>query len=136
MKSIKFCKENAKKIEALLKEVNGKATAHTFNDFEEIQTAIQATVDTLTTDLGAKKYLPGAFFWVASGGKVASSYKNPRIVTLLCFVFENSGLFINKLNTRSVYPDYKTGVRDVLIKKEQREQIIKNTVDKKYVEYI
>lgn len=81
MKAINISAANAAAIEQALREVNGKATAHTYTSYAEIEELAERAESQLLDLIDCKKHAAGAKFYAVSGGKVARSYKNVRIGT-------------------------------------------------------
>ncbi len=57
MKEIKITQANAQKIEAVLREINLKSTAHTYTRFDQIEALIVDAESRLTGLLKSKKHL-------------------------------------------------------------------------------
>ena len=73
-KAIKITPANAKAIEAALAEVNGRATAHTFTTFGEVQN-MAATAETKLGALNIPKTMrKGAVWSETSGAAVTNAY--------------------------------------------------------------
>ena len=70
-----------RKIKDALEKVNGKATAHTFTSFTQIQKLVQIAEKQLETLKLPKKHWIGARFEATSGDQVAKRYKYQRIAT-------------------------------------------------------
>ena len=62
---------NTEKINATLKNVNGNATAHTYNDQSEIVGVCEAVEEKLHSMLGAKKNWRDVEVWAVSGETLA-----------------------------------------------------------------
>lgn len=79
-KQIKICEKNTAAIEAALAAVNGRATAHTFVQYREIERlAERAELETLR--YLSKGEAPGATFTAVSGSETAKSYTYRRTAT-------------------------------------------------------
>ncbi len=91
MKAIKITAANAAAIEQALRDVNGKATAHTYTSFEEIAELAERAEAQLIDLIDCKKHAAGAKFDAVSGSKVARSYKNVRIGTHVELVRNSAG---------------------------------------------
>jgi len=61
MKEIKITQANAQKIEAVLREINLKSTAHTYTRFDQIEALIVDAESRLTSLLKAKNILRALF---------------------------------------------------------------------------
>lgn len=83
---IKITKENAEKIEAALLGVNGKATAHTYTTFREIEIFAHESENYLSTKYLLKNSYSGAIGVSISGSKVANSYRSTRAGTKITIV--------------------------------------------------
>jgi hypothetical protein len=129
MKPIKIDHKNADKIEAALKAVNGKSTAHTFTTFGFVSMhAIDAKYRLETIGL-AKKYQRHARVVCASGHPLPSAYKYPRAATELVFVFGATGVFLESVRSVAIYAD--GGKTTVTLTAEQDAQAVA-TLRKRY----
>ena len=70
-----------RKIKDALEKVNGKATAHTFTSFTQIQRLVEIAEKQLETLNLPKKHWTGARFEATSGEPVPKKYKYQRIAT-------------------------------------------------------
>lgn len=74
MKPIKITVDNVAQIEAALQAVNGRAQAHCYTTFTEIESLAETAEDSLG-DLGIPKGLRHGASWnETSGGRVSNSY--------------------------------------------------------------
>jgi len=94
MKEIKITQANAQKIEAVLREINLKSTAHTYTRFDQIEALIVDAESRLTSLLKAKKHFTGAVFEATSGFGVCNSYKYSREATCVTLVRKGSGWYL------------------------------------------
>jgi hypothetical protein len=103
MKNIKFNIENAAKINALLGEVNGRASDHTYRSFNHFSVDADAVIWKIENLLGGKKYCLGAKFSIESGGSVKSAYKYTRIGTRLSLECRASGWFVTDIQRADIW---------------------------------
>jgi len=97
MKPIKVTRNNATAIEAALREVNGKATAHTFSDYFEIE-ATATEAERRLSELGiAKSRHVGARLACTSGGAYAKKGAL-RVVTRIAIERRQSGWYLTKVS--------------------------------------
>ncbi len=94
MKEIKITQANAQKIEAVLREINLKSTAHTYTRFDQIEALIVDAESRLTSLLKAKKHFTGAVFDATSGFGVCNSYKYSRDATCVTLVRKAGGWYL------------------------------------------
>ena len=94
MKEIKITQANAQKIEAVLREINLKSTAHTYTRFDQIEALIVDAESRLTSLLEAKKHFTGAVFEATSGFGVCNSYKYSREATCVTLVRKAGGWYL------------------------------------------
>ena len=94
MKEIKITQANAQKIEAVLREINLKSTAHTYTRFDQIEALVEDAESRLTALLGAKKHFVGALFDATSGFGVCNSYKYSREATCVTLVRKAGGWYL------------------------------------------
>ena len=90
MKPIRICEENRAAIEALLKEVNGKATTHTYTEYGEIL-YLADRAENAVASLLLKKDFVGAQWFEISGAHVANAYKYARQGTAVTLVRKSGG---------------------------------------------
>jgi hypothetical protein len=100
---IKISTQNTAALEAALKNVNGRATAHTFKwAFEIIGLAQQA--EAKLHHLALKKdSRSGAIATSISGGRIANSYKYTRITTIVIMERGSAAWFLVSLSTASSF---------------------------------
>ena len=103
MKPIKFEKTNADKINAILTEVNGRASDHTYRSFNNFSVDAEAVIWKIENILGGKKYCPGAKFSIESGNSVKSAYKYTRIGTRISFECRSSGFFVTEISRADIW---------------------------------
>jgi hypothetical protein len=103
MRPIKFAKINADKINAILTEVNGKASDHTYRSFNNFSADAEAVIWKIENLLGGKKYCPGAKFSIESGNSVPSAYKYTRIGTRVEFECRASGWFVTEIKRADIW---------------------------------
>jgi hypothetical protein len=129
MKEIKITQANAQKIEAVLREVNQKSTAHTFFSFYQIEALIVDAEKRLTNLLIAKKHFVDARFDATSGYAVANSYKYSRDATCVTLTRKPTGWFLNDAVSTKVYKD---GGKKILRLTEAQDAIVYKVVRTNY----
>lgn len=108
MKAIKITEENKAAIEAALSAVNGRATAHTFTKFSEIQymaATAEAKFNTLSIPKAVRK---GATWGETSGCAVANAYAkkcSTRAATWVTLERRSSDWFLTGAGKTEVYKD-------------------------------
>ena len=103
MKEIKITQANAQKIEAELREINLKSTAHTYTRFDQIEALVEDAESRLTALLGAKKHFVGALFDATSGFAVGNSYKYSRDATRVTLVRKAGGWYLADAVSTAIY---------------------------------
>ena len=103
MKEIKITQANAQKIEAVLREINLKSTAHTYTRFDQIEALVEDAESRLTGLLKSKKHFTGAIFDASSGVSVPSSYKYSRDATRVTLVRKGSGWYLADAVSAVIY---------------------------------
>ena len=110
MKAIKINCKNIRAIEAALAEVNGKASAHTYNAAEII--AISASAEKQLEKVSiAKSKRKGAKFHAISGGVVPNAYKYQRQVTCVMLERNSVGWLLVEAKALSLYPNQRGGTK-------------------------
>ena len=112
---IKICEANAAKINAALKAVNGKAAAHTIDDYRYVEGAAQSAEQMLDTI--AKKDRVGVRVGFTPAGPSANSYKYQAISTRIRMVRGSSDWFLVDVERDSVNPKQPTQFDVVLTRK-------------------
>ncbi len=108
MNAILTAEKNKSVIEAVLKSVNGRATAHTYNSFEEILAAADKAEKTALELLGSKKEAIGAEWKQTSGERVANAYdrrSHTRVATGITLSRRPSGWFLVDVEPATIYKD-------------------------------
>ena len=105
MKPIKFTAANADKINAILTEVNGKASDHTYCKFTDFESDAENVISRVEKLLGGKKHCVGAKFSIESGGSVPSAYKYTRIGTRISFECRASGWFVIEVKRTDIWAE-------------------------------
>jgi hypothetical protein len=104
-KALNITATNAKKIEVALAAVNGRAAAHTFTTFAEIE-QVATTLERKLRSLGiAKKYRSGARGTARSGHSVAKSYDYARKATDVCLERRSSTWFLASIDEATAYAE-------------------------------
>jgi len=105
MKEIKITQANSQKIEAGLREINLKSTAHTFVNFAQIEALVQDAESRLTNLLKAKKHFVGARFDATSGATVPNSYTYSREATRVTLTRKSSDWYLTAVVSTIVYKE-------------------------------
>jgi len=105
MKEIKITQANSQKIEAVLREINLKSTAHTYVRFDHIEALVADAESRLINLLKAKKHFAGAIFDATSGFAVGNSYKYSREATRVTLMCKASGWYLVDLVSTVIYKD-------------------------------
>jgi hypothetical protein len=133
---IKIVEENAEKIEAALKAVNGRATGHTFTDFSSIEEVAEKAEEALDDLDMPASYRRGARYCADSGSPVANAYQSARKGTHITIERGTKGWYLVAVETRWLYPDqggqswlYLTeGQDEALVKRLRRNYTIQKPV--------
>jgi hypothetical protein len=120
MKPIKICKENLAEIVAALAAVNGRATAHAYTSFEDVEGEAEYAEKTIARLVGNKKVMVGAKLLTTSGDSVANAYKNKRQGTALALAYKTTGWHLISASTVTLYKE--GGRRQVMLTKEQSDK--------------
>ena len=123
MNNIKFDIKNAAKINALLGEVNGRASGHTYCQFEDFKTEAERFISKIEALLGGKKYSVGAKFSIESGGSVKSAYKYTRIGTRISLERRASGWFITGIERAYIWA--RGGESKIVLTQAHHDQAVK-----------
>src|SRR3954465_11545984 len=103
-KPIKIIIENRDAIEAALRAVNGKATAHTYTSvYAMIRLAEEAEGELVVFGL-PKNLRPGATYEKQSGGYLPNAYKNIAIATRVVIERRSSGWYLTGVQPASLFP--------------------------------
>ena len=105
MKPIKVCQQNLSALNAALLAVNGKATAHTLTDAEDLLRIASNTEGCLVRLVGAKKRAPGATMTYISGDAMPAAYKYSRAATHLELERRSSDWFLINASATAIYND-------------------------------
>jgi predicted short-subunit dehydrogenase-like oxidoreductase (DUF2520 family) len=129
MKEIKITQANAQKIEAVLREVNQKSTAHTYVRFDQIEALVADAESLLIKLLSAKKHFPGAVFVATSGASVPNAYKYSRDATCVTLTRKPTGWFLTDAVSTKIYKD---GGKKILRLTEAQDAIVYKVVRTNY----
>lgn len=122
---IKISVENEIAIEQALKSVNGKAQAHTFTHWIDIQ-RIADEAETKLDKLGIPQAMrKGALYVANSGETLPSAYKYAATVTSATIERRSSGWYIRDLALGDRYPREKPR-RALYLTRGQDEKVIAN----------
>lgn len=102
MKAIKFNVENNSAIVQALAQANGKASTHTFTEFNTLANSFNAAARGMPK-MGGAKHEKGIKIIVTSGESVKSAYKYSRIGTRVTFEKRASGWFIIDIQSVAIY---------------------------------
>ena len=111
MKALNITEKNKSAIEATLKDCNGKATAHSYTEFGEIEYCALQAEEKVVALVGAKDRAVGAVFYSQSGGSVANAYKYSREGTEVRLERRSTGWFLTEVTRKAIYKD---GGKDLL----------------------
>jgi hypothetical protein len=129
MKEVKITQSNAQKIEAVLREINLRSTAHTYVSFADIEALVADAESRLIKLLSAKKHFLGAVFVATSGSAVANSYKYSRDATSVTLMRKAGGWFLTDAVSTKVYKD---GGKKILRLTEAQDAIVYKVVRTNY----
>jgi len=121
MKEIKITQSNSKKIEAALREINLRSTAHTYTQFVQIEALVEDAETRLVNLLGAKKHFVNARFDATSGFAVGNSYKYSRDATRVTLTRKLTGWFLTDAVSTIIY---KHGGKKTLRLTESQDSIV------------
>lgn len=133
MNAILIAEKNKAAIEAVLRATNGRATAHTYNRFEEILSAAEKAEKTAVELLGSKKSAIGATWTQTSGERVANAYDrfaHTRIATTITLSRRPSGWFLTAVEAATIYND--GGNDGVIYLTEEQDAVAISVLRKKY----
>lgn len=125
MKPIKITEANRAALEAVLAEVNGKATTHAFTTFEQLYL--------LANDAECKLHFgfeipatrrAGASLQAVSGEPVAAKYRSGRAGTAVTLERKPSGWYLECCSAVTLYPDHG-GKRVLTLTSAQDEEIVR-----------
>jgi predicted short-subunit dehydrogenase-like oxidoreductase (DUF2520 family) len=129
MKEIKITQANSQKVEAVLREVNQKSTAHTYVRFDQIEALVADAESRLIKLLSAKKHFPGAVFVATSGASVPNAYKYSRDATCVTLTRKPTGWFLTDAVSNKIYKD---GGKKILRLTEAQDAIVYKVVRTNY----
>ena len=119
IKEIKITAANAAAIELALRAENGRATAHTFTTFAEID-ALARRGEERMQDLGIPKSArAGATYERASGGPVAKGYKSTRVITHVQLQRKTAGWYLVSVAVNTAWPNGYCGKTGLTLTVEQ-----------------
>lgn len=101
--SIKITEAHRDAIEAALMSANGKATAHTYTRYEEIDQIAERAETKIVAIVGAKSRAVGTEATSVSGAVVAAAYKHSRTATRVHLVRRATGWFLDGVRPTLVY---------------------------------
>lgn len=105
VKTIAITKDNAARIEAALAAVNGRATAHAYTSFDEIQSIAEAAEKAMDAALILKKSRAGAIWHETSGIEVANSYRGVRKATAVKLIRKSGGWHFDSAHQVEIYKE-------------------------------
>lgn len=103
IKATRITEQNAATIIAILATVNGKATAHTFTTYTEIERIAAQAEKQLLDLVGSQKAAVGAVFKASSGEKVPNAYKYTRDGTAVTLERRSTGWFLVAASSVTLY---------------------------------
>ena len=103
MNNIKFNIANAAKINALLGEVNGRASDHTYYKFTDFESDAGNIISRVEKLLGGKKHCVGAKAIIESGDSVPNAYRYTRIGTRISLECRASGWFVTDIKRVDIW---------------------------------
>jgi hypothetical protein len=113
----------ANQITAALREINGKATSHTYTHGYEILDALAFYDAKLEKMLGGKKYLPGAVVYLESGDCVPNAYKYTRIGSRVRCERRSSAWYVTEIKCTDLYK--AGGKNSIALTEEQDARAVK-----------
>jgi len=122
--TIKIVKENAEKIEAALKEVNGNSFKHAFNTYTQVQKQVEKAerhLEALGLPMSARR---GARFTAVSGEPVANAYRSTRNGTSIAIKRGLNGWFLVDVKHQDLYPN-QGGESRLYLSQDQDEILVK-----------
>jgi hypothetical protein len=107
MKAIKITVENSNTIESVLHEINGKAIAHTFTKYRDIE-SIAYWAEKKLEKLGIPKAIRnGARITQESGEILPARYNYQAQTTMVHLERKSGGWYLVNINTSKLYPKSK-----------------------------
>lgn len=103
MKPIRITEQNRAAIFHILAGVNGRATAHTFTTYQQIEQIAAAAEKQLIGLVGSQKAAVGALFKASSGEKMPNAYKYPRSGTAVTLERRATGWFLIDASEVTLY---------------------------------
>lgn len=103
---VKIEEKNASAIEAALKAVNGRATAHAYTDYAEIAALADESEKEVLALVGSRKAAVGAVVESTSGGKVPNAYAKiarNRVGTTVKIERFATGWFLTGVKSATIY---------------------------------
>ena len=104
-KPIQIIEKNTKEIEAVLAEVNGRAEAHAYTSFSEIESIAKGAEDRLSALGILKKNAKGARWTETSGSAVNNTYAKKcysRTATKVCLERKSAGWYLVHANKTEI----------------------------------
>jgi hypothetical protein len=111
MKALKIELSNKSAIESELHAINGRATAHSYTSFNEIEAIAKRFEGKVYDLLCSKKEMVGAIVRSESGSSVAKKYKGSRVSTIVTIERKSTGWYLTDVKSGQLWTD---GGRDVL----------------------
>jgi hypothetical protein len=108
----KITQKNAAKIEATLKDANGKSEAHAFSIYQEIQSVADEAEASLVEMRIHRVLRIGAEFVATSSSKMPSAYKYSRNGTVVSLLRRATGWFLVRADPTTMWPS-SGGDRDL-----------------------
>ncbi|WP_029408411.1 hypothetical protein [Thiomicrorhabdus sp. Milos-T2] len=122
MTKLKVCTENKLAIENALRQENGKAKAHTYNEFYQIK-RLAEQAEAMLEELGLPKtYRNRAIYESKSGESVPNSYKYSRRATHVKLVRGSKDWFITEIELCFLNKD--CGKQKLLLTRVQDQKLV------------
>lgn len=126
---INIVDKNFEKINAALKNINGKSTSHTFNDVSEFRFKLKGIKQNLLDIIGSQLAANLSIIEITSSSPVSSSYKHTRIANKIIILYKNKNFYIIDILRISIFPDqggtikyYLTAEQDEIAVKKLRKK--------------
>lgn len=113
MKPIRIIEKNKAAIVSALAAVNGKATAHAWTTYADIEYLSKVAEKQVIDLVGSQKAAVGARMTATSGGKVANAYRYSRSGTWAVIDRRSTGWFLISVDHRTLY--LSGGTRELIL---------------------
>lgn len=126
MKAIKITVENKAAIESALASVNGRADAHTYTSYDDIDGIVKRAEQKSHALLGSRKSMIGAVVIATSGVAVTNAYAKKafkRVATRIVIEYRSTGWFLKDVVKCDIYQE--GGDERMFLSEEQRYVAVK-----------